>query len=53
MKTILNMWRNRVKEILHKKREAKLNRKYSHVAYLKGYLKALEECRIEVRRYVS
>lgn len=44
-----NVWKARIVETLAKLKEAKRSRNDYEVGYLRGYLKAYEECRGEVR----
>jgi len=44
-----NTWKSRITDILERLKEAKRERNYYEVGYLRGYLKAYEECRKEIR----
>lgn len=45
-----DVWRNRLTDTYTKIQNAKKDSKFYDVAYYRGYIKALEECRKEVRQ---
>lgn len=44
-----NMWKSRITSTIEQIRQSKANHDHIQRAYLRGYLKAYEECRAEVR----
>lgn len=44
-----DMWKAEITDTIERIREAKKNGRYGDLMYLRGYLKALETCRGEVR----